>query len=144
MQITPINNSQTNFKSKFIPTNTLRLTLIEGQRTSNKTLLKTMKNLLNDGVDRTIELNAFLRSHLGEKEFYMLEAKISGLGAYARMYRTNDSIEKTIVKEARNALKLFAGDLSEEYGVDTLRKKEISNELKKIEQDIFKEEIYEY
>lgn len=144
MQITPINNSQTNFKSKFIPTNTLRLTLIEGQRTSNKTLLKTMKNLLNDGVDRTIELNALLRSRLGEKEFYKLDVKISDLGAYSKSYQTNDSIEKTIVKEVRKALKLFFGDLSEEYGVDTISKKEISNELKKIEQDIFKEEIYKY
>ena len=144
MKLNPICNNQISFQSQFKPTNALRLSLIEGQRTSNKTLLKSMNKLLNDGIDRTFEINVFLRSFLGERSFYKIETEILGIGTYGKSCPGSENVEKDIVKEVRNAIKLFAGDLSSESYIDKMTKKEISKELKNIEQNIFKEEIYKY
>ena len=59
MYVSPINNNQTSFQSQFKPTNSLRATLQVGQKNGNKTLLNTMRKLMNDGEKRLIDINSY-------------------------------------------------------------------------------------
>lgn len=57
MRISPINNnSETGFKSKFVPNKTLALAFNEAKEECSKEFLKSMNKFLTDGEDRTLNL----------------------------------------------------------------------------------------
>lgn len=46
-----------NFKSKFVPNKTLELAFIDAEKKQNRFFLMAVNRLLNDGLNRTIELS---------------------------------------------------------------------------------------
>ena len=164
MRIKPINNNQKilnqNFKSKFQPTNSLRTTLRVGQENGNKTLLNTMKKLMNDGEDRLININSYFYRTMyddiyPEKIYNGTVIDISDAGENYMFKHTEpkkhlnergqietEEIEYSIARDVGKLLRELAGtdNIPKDKEIVNMSKKDVIENLKAIEEQIFDKE----
>ena len=156
MKISPINNNQTNFKSQFRPTNSLRATLQVGQKRGNKTLLNTMKKLMNDGENRLININSYYYRDMlddiydknyGGTVIDIYDTQKTRLFEHTEPKKylnergqiETEEIEYTIARDVGTLLRILAGtnNVPKDKEIVNMSKKDVIKNLKAIEEKIF-------
>ena len=156
MKINPINNNQTSFQSQFRPTNSLRATLQVGQKRGNKTLLNTMKKLMNDGENRLIDINSYfyrdLLDDIHDKNYGGTVIDIYGTEKTSLFEHTEpkkyldnrgrietEELECSIARDVATLLRTLAGidNVSKDKEIVNMSKKDVIKNLKAVEEKIF-------
>lgn len=156
MKVNPINNNQTSFQSQFKPTNSLRATLRVGQENGNKTLLNSMRKLMNDGEKRLIDINSYfyrdLLDEIFDKKYGGTVIDIYGTEKTTLFEHTEpekyldergrietEEIEYSIARDVATLLRTLADidNVSKDKEIVNMSKKDVIKNLKAVEEKIF-------
>ena len=155
MQINNINSTQTNFKSKFVPNKYLESAFENAYNGNNRTFVKSIKAILNDGKQDSIELvkgansnlhllvngkikeESIIFSYYGNPSIDVIEKyakQINNLDIYNGAYKNLSNKEKKLVQEDVNLIK----SLTENFEDSTNFIDNSLNRIQKMKQKIDK------
>ena len=141
MNISPINNfsnkdKSISCKSQFAPTNALKRTLVKAEQKPRKNLLKAMRKLMNDGLDRTITIDGYrdpnCKYYIGTILKCGNETKIRNTKGLS----SNQSANSKMEYDTRMLIEDFAGKLDDPEVVK-MTNEQVANEIKLIRKQIF-------
>lgn len=134
-------NKQQNFKSQFVANKVLKDAFNQAEKTGCRFFMTSVKNLLNDGLKRTIELTGSVLVSKDGIVYTKTKLKVNEdekeVAGFPHIYDT--SCEEMIANDAR-LLIIDMNKLNNYPNYNEMDKETVRNEIRKLEKQIFKKQ----